>query len=809
MVQNIQSTDKICVDLEMHQIENNEQKIASLRQEISNKYGVPLKNIEINFIPITVNDDGDRMSLASDIIDNIQDPTFEKKLMREYLTLKDIKDVDFNDIDTIDNQVNAFIDFDQYSKYKNYRFKYVKWSNYLSYGSDNFFDFTKLNGLVLLNSTPGNQSGKTTFAIDLLRFALFGKADKSPNLNSVFNAYLPEVTEVVVEACIEIDHEDYVIRRTVTRPQLKKRTAKSKCTQNVEYFKKIRDCLENIENCEGENNAQTNNIIKESVGNIDDFNLIISATASNLIDLIKMGQTDKGRLFSRWLGLLSIEKKEEVAKKLWKENYADKLKSSVYNKETLSNEIEDFKVVNTDNERQIKGCEDLKNEANERLVKLNEEKTNVLTSIKPVKDGLDKVDINTLDRTIEKLEEDLSAKRTLFSTLKEDYIAIKDVEYDSDAHNSKIAEKEKLENDKKNLEIKNGEMRYRFSSLSKEIESINELIQKGKCPTCKHDIDVSEQNGFIDEKKKEQNAIITEGKSNNEKIGELSKQIEQCKLDIKNHESNKETVNKREKLKIQLEACKANIDKFKSDIEANKKIKEDIKTNEENIKYNNELKNKTNLIDANIKKETEIKENNIREIERYKNEINKNNEQIKHREELIKMLLEEEKLIRNWNIYKELVGKNGITKMVLKEALPIINKEVDRLLNGLCDFQVKLDINESNDVVMELWNDGVKLDLTYCTSGFEGTMAALALRTALSNICTLSKPSFMVFDECLGTIASENYDNVHKLLDRILTGYDFILQITHNELIFDWHTSHIRVIKDNHISKIEYIPTMS
>ena len=35
-------------------------------------------------------------------------------------------------------------------------------------------------------------SGKTTLAIDLLRFALFGKAEKSPTLDSVFNTYLED-----------------------------------------------------------------------------------------------------------------------------------------------------------------------------------------------------------------------------------------------------------------------------------------------------------------------------------------------------------------------------------------------------------------------------------------------------------------------------------------------------------------------------------------------------------------------------------------------------------------------------------------
>lgn len=138
------------------------------------------------------------------------------------MELKEIEDVDMEAINAIDGEVNSYIDFDAYKNYKRYIFKYVKWSNYLSYGPDNYFDFTKLKGLVLLNGSPENQCGKTTFAIDLLRFALFGKADKSPTLDSVFNIYLPEVTDVVVEACIEIEGIDYIIKRTVTRPPLKK-----------------------------------------------------------------------------------------------------------------------------------------------------------------------------------------------------------------------------------------------------------------------------------------------------------------------------------------------------------------------------------------------------------------------------------------------------------------------------------------------------------------------------------------------------------------------------------------------------------
>ena len=337
MIENIKPTDKIIFELHMPQMDNNEEKKASLRKKISEKYGVPVRNVVIDFKPITVDKEGKEISLASEVIDNIQDPKFHLVLYKSYLHDKKI-DVDFNAIQRIDEMVNAHVDFNQYTKYKRYRFKYVKWSNYLSYGPDNYFDFTKLHGLVLLNSIPGNQGGKTTFAINLLRFALFGKAEKSPNLNDVFNNFLPEETEVKVEACIEIDGVDYVIRRTITRPVLKKRTSKSKPKQTVEYFKLINGEYDLIENCEGESTQQTNNIIKETVGDPDDFDLVISATKKTLDSLFDKGQTEKGRLFSRWLGLLSLEDKENVAKDIWKKQISPTLLCNKYDRATLSSE---------------------------------------------------------------------------------------------------------------------------------------------------------------------------------------------------------------------------------------------------------------------------------------------------------------------------------------------------------------------------------------------------------------------------------------------------------------------------------------
>lgn len=806
MIDNIKPTDRIVVDLEMLQIDFNEQKKASLRKEIAKKYGLPLTNVDVHFTPITVNEFGDRISLASDIKDNVQDAGHQKDMMKHYIKIKEYTDIKWDEIDTIDNQVNAFVDFDQYSKYKNYKFKYVKWSNYLSYGEDNYFDFSKLHGLVLLNSEPANQGGKTTFAIDLLRFALFGKADKSPSLDSVFNSFSPEATQVMVEAGIEIDGEDYVIRRTVTRPVLKKRTSKSKCVQKLEYFKKVGDELEVIENCEGESVQQTNNIIREAIGNSDDYDLIISATSYSLGDLLRMGQTDKGRLFSRWLGLMCIEKKEEIAKKLWKENYATKLLSNTYNKKTLEEEIQDYQVVNEENKKSLESLKNELNVANENLAKYNQSKTDILSSLKPVKDGLDTVDVTTLKNSITAYNNELAEKRAVLKAHKGEYANVKDATFDQGELDNENETKKKLENEIKKYELENSELKGEINSIKKENERIQGLIDKGVCPTCGHEIDSLEQGKTIQENESKIQKLIEKGVYRKTQIDSCKGLVKKCEENIKELEENREKSNQKAKLELKMIAVKANIDSLKLNIEKAERTLEEIKTNEENIKHNNEIRLKAEAVDVTIANETKIKETKIKDIENTDNCIKDNDKQIDARKNIINKLIDEERTIRNWNVYLELVGKNGIVKLVLKDALPIINNEVSRILDGLCDFEVKLDIDEKNNVVMNLVKDGVNMNLGTAASGFEGTMASLALRSALAGISSMSKSNFLVLDEVLGLTASCNYDNVHELYKRILSNYDFILNITHNENVYDWHDGGIiTIVKNGNISKLKEI----
>ena len=784
----VNPTDKLVFDLEMFQIDFNEQKKESLRKEISEKYGVPLKNVEVNFVPVTVDDKGDRISLASDIITNIQDPKFQQQLFEEYIKAKGIEDVDFDALLNIDKKVNAFVDFDTYSKYRPYKVKYLKWDNYLSYGKDNYFDFTKLKGLVLLTGQPENTSGKTTLAIDLLRFALFGKAEKSPTLDSVFNTYLEDETEVKVEAGIEIDGVDYVIRRTITRPALKKRTAKSKAKQKVEYFKLLNGNYEEIENCEGESGTQTNNIIKETVGNIEDFDLVISATAYTLGNLLRMGQTDKGKLFSRWLGLLSIEEKEKIAKDLWKKE-SQQLISNRYNKATLENEINDMKIVIENDNKSIISSQEKMNVANENIEKLNKQKIEIIKNRKQIKEDLIKADVVTIENKTNYLNNDLTTNRAKMSVKKERYMQIKDVVFDVETYNRK-------KDEQRNIDIEQAELRTKITTIKEDIKRINNLVEKKTCPTCGHEIDIIEQNDFIEKDKQQIKELTEKGIANKVKLDIIFKEIAEM-------EQKRVEENELNRLKPEMSAIKAQIDNIKLQLAELARQKEEIETNKENIRYNNEIDNKIRLVDENIRVETNIKEQQIREIQNYKNEITLYTKEIENRNKIIVKLTEEEKIVRDWNIYQELVGKSGIIKIVLKKALPILNNEVSRLIDGLCDFEVILSIDDNNKICIDLVRDGVKMDLGVAASGWEGTVSSIALRSALANIAALPRCSTTVFDEVLSGVSSENAENVFKLFRRILSNYDNIIHICHDQSLNEWHDQTIVVTKKNNISQIE------
>lgn len=782
------SKARVLVNWNVSMYDYSKDKEKDIISKISKKYSIPKEKIRVSPQFLTVGENGEDLSVTTEIIQNIQDPVFQQKLFKEYLSLNDIKDYDFERISAIDSEINAKIDYQVYDKYRRYCVKWVKWDNFLSYGSDNFFDFTKMKGLVLLSGEPANQSGKTTFAIDLLHFLLYGKTTKVDTLAKVFNKHIPNATQVLVEGCITIDGEDYIIKRTITRPALSKRSAKSKVSQKVEYYKIIGDTQteleEYVDNQQEENSVQTNKVIKEAIGRESDFDLIMSISETTLDELVKKKEAERGRLLSRWIGLLPIEEKEALAREKFNSEIKPSLISNLYSSASVTEERDAFLMrIETLTKDNAKLDEENK-KTDTTIANLEQTKQTLSNAKKGIDTELAKIDIATLSKQMEECLIQGKTKKNEHDNIVKELKELENIEFSI----------EEYESTQKTL----NEATTRLAVLGEKYSSTKQQIEKLKkseyCPTCGRKLDNVDNSSMIETLSKELSSIGEDGRKAREESNALSKQMEELKNKRLKYEE-------RNKIEVKQAALELNLERLRSEYKDLASKKKEYEKNSEAIDKNNEIELQIRNTDELIRSNRECFQNNLQIIARNKSDVESYKGEIKKREDILKRIAEEEKLVKNWKIYLDLVGKNGITKMVLRKALPIINAQLVQLLSDVCDFDIEVAINSKNDVVFNLIKDGVRSDLN-SGSGFELTASALALRAVLADMSTIPRMCGVVLDEVWGRVARDNYDNMRHLIEKISKSYEWMFLISHLNEVKDWCESNVVVTKENNISKI-------
>ena len=752
---------------------------------MAKKYGIPAKNITVETNYITNGNDG---VLTSDSAKSIHDPKFQLELMRQYIENNKVEGIDFDEIVKIDSQINSLIDYDTYDKGKRYTIKWVKWSNFLSYGPDNFFDFTTLHGLVLLNGEPANKSGKSTFAYDLLHFLLFGKTNtqKAKTLAGLFNNYLPDTNTINVEGCINIDGEDYIIRRTLTRPSKGKKT--KTVTSKVEYFRLAGDGTEELlpdENLQGESSVATSKIIKDALGNESDFDLIISANAKDLDSLISLTETEKGRLLSRWIGLSVIEDKDVKAREKWNKEISVGRFSDIYDHVQLESEIESLTNQIDANNKEIAGFKESISGYEKNIAEDNKNRDILLSSKQAIDSSILKVNVTTLESSINNIVESGKRKKAELENVVAQIKDMGEISYSDEEYKSLKTENNSLIN-------LMAESRAAITTLKKANDA---LANAEYCPTCHRKFDNVDNSAQIEANKKAIEEKVNEGVAMKAKSSEIEKKI----ADI---ETKRSLAMKKSQLEIKKATIETDIANGRADWKEKTTLLKEIQKNKDAITKNGEIDARINVINENIKTEENLKRNAQDSIVSLEKENDKAKEAINLKKSYLLKIAEEQKTERNWKLYLQMIGKDGISKMVLRNTLPIINNELNRLLDDVTDFRVEITMNEKNDVDFLLIRDEVVTRLS-AASGLEKTQAALALRVVLGKMSNLSRPPFLLLDEVLGTVAKENYDDMKKLYDRIVECYDFVLHICHIDL--DWYNDGdiITIIKQNNISSIK------
>jgi DNA repair exonuclease SbcCD ATPase subunit len=195
-------------------------------------------------------------------------------------------------------------------------------------------------------------------------------------------------------------------------------------------------------------------------------------------------------------------------------------------------------------------------------------------------------------------------------------------------------------------------------------------------------------------------------------------------------------------------------------------------------------------------------------IEKHKNNIVNMKEKIETNIELIKKIKSEEELLSVFKTYLMIYGKNGISKVILKNMIPLLNIELYRLLVDSSHFILELNINDKNEVEFVMIDIETRVVKPLNSgSGYERTISSLALRSVLTKISSLPKPNIVVMDEVFGKIADENLEMVGEFFKKIKNYFEHIFVISHNPLIRNWSDNLIMIKKEENVSSIDFITT--
>ena len=747
-----------------------QERIKSVKQYFYKKYG----STNVNVITKVKTSDDSQQTI--DVSVNIMDKNYQRELIKNLLESKSLEGY-YDQVMNIDLAVENKMTADEVevTPFKRWYIKKIEFSNFLSYGENQVLDFEKCNGITVVESDPPNFGGKTVLTVDLLLFLFFNTTTKTQKAEEVFNRFTDK-NKVSVRGEVLIDGEEYVIAR-----QLERKKAKSgewNVKTELEFFKKMADGQ--LMNFTGEQRRETESFIKNSIGTIDDFLMTILTTASNLEDLLEAKPTARGQVLSRFLGLEFLRKKEETAKEIFSE-FSKSMLSNVYNTESLKQDIQEHKTeIKSLSEEILEAGKKIK-DVDQRLQKGQEYKENLLKSKFTDLDN-DLVVLNPIKITNE-IDEHKNSIKNLEANLKDVKIVEPKEFYHEDKHDAV----------KDVIKSRNGELVL----AENKVEEIQELVEKyGDGIQCEH-CGIKLMEATLTKKKIEQlegyKKLVKEFRK---EIGELEKKEQsftQLKKDFDEYERNKLI---KEKYQISLESTQLKLsqvqDKFKRYQEVQDKIKK-----------NNEID--AQLVKANLRIDELIIEKRGYERIQTSNQTQIQNleSRIENSEDIISKIAEEFEKEKIYKIYLEIFGKNGISKLIMKTMMPLINQELQRLLMDSCYFNLEVRINDKNEVEFIMIDNSTGVEkLMTSGSGYEKTIAALALRAVLTKVCSLPKPNIVVFDEVFGKISNDNLDLVGEFFSKLKDYFEKIFVITHNPLVNNWANNVVHISKTENVSKV-------
>jgi len=727
---------------------------------------------------------------------NVRDVEYQNTILTDYLTNRlDIDEDEILDgVRHINRIINSKLQSADIPKNITYNLMKFEFSNMFSYGENNIIDFSQMNGIYGLFAS--NRSGKSSL-LDSLLYCIFDKSTKTDKAAYVLNNKKDSFS---CKLEIEINNKKYFIERSGAKQ-------KSGHVRVTVSFYTLDDAGQII-SLNGQERDETNAIIRTYLGTYKDFILTSVIAQNNNTGFIEMTQKERKDLLSQFLDINIFDDLQKIASEEIKDVHA-LLKD--LQKQDFSSRISDAEKVIKENEISHKEL-DIKRITLENCITKHESALlDIASKIIPLTDV--SYDLNKLQNNLELatskseklLSEILSISNEIsnlderISTLTDKLNTFNMDEIDSSLNQLKLYNEQhkKLLSD---LKVK----QVHHSHILDKMKKLEDLEYDQNCSFCMNNIFVKDAIQTKETLSSHENEIkdLLEGQKSLEiSINGLdqyilqNKEVNSIKSEIQVLENKKSSLElSSSQKKVGHAAAESSKKEFvdsiktynenKDAIEYNLSFTEEIKrTKEELSKDKTELgliNSQMSKLITGIELEKQNKTNALNSIEKLRS-------------------LERE--YKFYELYLSATNRNGIPYDLICKVMPQIETEINNVLNQLVDFNIMLQTDEKNINAYIVYDDDNYWPLEL-TSGMERFVSSLAIRNALISITNLPKPNFIAIDEGFTQLDSENMNQVYLLFNYLKTQFDFMMIISHIDVMRDMVEHFIEIKKEQGFSKV-------
>ena len=688
--------------------------------------------------------------------------------------------------------------------------KSLMWDNMFNYGKDNSIDFQKLNGVVSLNGPNGQ--GKSAI-LDSMLWGMQNSTSKNVRKNVNIINQNQDNCRVVVD--LLVDDKQYTIERTAEKYTKKLNgeetlEAKTDVSFSVCDIGESEDC-ERFEkgNLNGLDRNETDKNIRKVFGTLEDFLFTSMSSQLGSLDFINEGSTRRKEILGKFLDLDIFAKKYKLSN-----SEATELKAALKRLETKNHDQEmletSIKLIELKGkaQQQLDECEEIKSEIKVLTEQINN--INIETASMP---KIDVIDIDNAKLSLEKIFSDIEK---FGKTMKENSEFYIEKERALDVAKKVVTgiKIEEINKNKNTIIEKNKELDKVLRQINelekdilrdkKDIQILDEVPCGNTFPTCKFLTSAFQKKDQIADKS-DLVLIANRRKQEIEKtIAELNP--EEIEKSISSRNLILEKIRNMETLvankKLENEQLNGKIIVSQSMIEKlEEKIENYYKNEEVALKLNELTKTKQSVVEKNDKltKQLNVCETSIIKLHREQGSLEQKQTDLEESKSELAKLRDEYAAI---SMFERAMHSNGISYDIIRKKLPVINEEIAKVLANIVSFEIFFE------------DDGKKLDILIkhpkyekrpieLASGAEKSLAAMAIRLALTKITSLPVGDIMILDEPATSLDEENMEGFTRMLDMLKVSYKTILLISHLPELKDIADMQILISNNNGYAHVE------